>query len=87
MSIMKNIKKLSIKLGPMLLVAALISGCSSYSGQFGCPDARGLNCAPVSIVNAQIDSGAIERVASKAKVCKGGKCYQQNEINIKPELR
>lgn len=84
-----NIKKLvkNIKLGSMLLVTVSMSGCSTYSSHFGCPDARGLNCTPVSIVNAQIDSGRIESVANQKKRCKGGKCYTQNQGDMKPELK
>ena len=84
-----NIKKLvqNIKLGSMLLIAVSISGCTTYSSHFGCPDARGLNCTPVSIVNAQIDSGRIESVTSQKKRCKGGKCYTQNQDDMKPELK
>ena len=86
---MKNIKKRikNIKLGSMLLIAVSISGCSSYSNHFGCPDARGLNCAPVSLVNEQIDSGKIESVTNKKKRCRGGKCYTQNQDDMKPELK
>lgn len=71
----------------MLLIAVSMSGCSTYSSHFGCPDARGLNCTPVSIVNAQIDSGRIESVANQKKRCKGGKCYTQNQDDMKPELK
>lgn len=86
---MKNIKKLvkNIKLGSMLLIAFSISGCSTYSSHFGCPDARGLNCMPVSLVNAQIDSGQIERVVKQKQRCKGGKCYTQDQNDMKPELK
>lgn len=86
---MKNIKKRvkSIKLGLMLLIAVSVSGCSSYSSNFGCPDARGLNCMPVSLVNAQIDSGQIESVSKQEKRCKGSKCYTQNQDDMKPELK
>jgi hypothetical protein len=86
---MQNIKKLvkNIKLGSMLLIAFSISGCSTYSSNFGCPDARGLNCMPVSLVNAQIDSGRIENITKQKKRCKGGKCYTQNQNDMKPELK
>ncbi|WP_256621656.1 hypothetical protein [Rickettsia sp. TH2014] len=86
---MMNIKKLVQNKRPwsMLLIAVSMSGCSTYSSHFGCPDARGLNCAPVSIVNAQIDSGRIESVANQKKRCKGGKCYTQNQDDMKPELK
>ncbi|MCX4084726.1 hypothetical protein N7281_07930 [Rickettsia hoogstraalii] len=86
---MKNIKTLvkNIKLGSMLLIAVSISGCSTYNSNFGCPDARGLNCMPVSLVNAQIDSGQIESVSKQKKRCKGGKCYTQNQDDMKPELK
>jgi len=84
-----NIKKLgkNIKLWLMLLIAVSMSSCSTYSSHFGCPDARGLNCTPVSIVNAQIDSGRIESVTNQKKRCKGGKCYTQNQDDMKPELK
>jgi len=84
-----NIKKLvqNKRLWSMLLIAVSMSGCSTYSSHFGCPDARGLNCTPVSIVNAQIDSGRIESVANQKKRCKGGKCYTQNQDDMKPELK
>ncbi len=84
-----NIKKLvqNKRLWSMFLIAVSMSGCSTYSSHFGCPDARGLNCTPVSIVNAQIDSGRIESVANKKKRCKGGKCYTQNQDDMKPELK
>jgi hypothetical protein len=86
---MMNIKKLvqNKRLWSMLLIAVSMSGCSTYSSHFGCPDARGLNCTPVSIVNAQIDSGRIESVANQKKRCKGGKCYTQNQDDMKPELK
>lgn len=86
---MKNIKKLvkNIKLGSMLLVAFGISGCSTYSSHFGCPDSKGLNCTPVSMVNAQIDSGRIESVTNQKKRCRGGKCSMQNQNDMKPELK
>lgn len=86
---MKNIKKLvkNINLGSMLLIAVSMSGCTTYSSHFGCPDARGLNCTPVSIVNAQIDSGMIESVTKQKKKCRGGKCYTQNQNDMKPELK
>nr|AKS10397.1 hypothetical protein REIP_p495 [Rickettsia endosymbiont of Ixodes pacificus] len=85
---MKNIKKLlkQFKLGSMLLIAVSISGCSTYSSHFGCPDSKGLNCMPVSMVNEQIDSGRIESVTNQKKRCRGGKCYvRQNDM--KPELK
>lgn len=86
---MKIIKKLvkNIKLGSMLLIAVIMSGCTTYSSHFGCPDARGLNCIPVSLVNEQIDNGQIENVAKQKKRCKGGKCYTQNQDDMKPELK
>lgn len=71
----------------MLLVVVSISGCSTYSSHFGCPDARGLNCMPVSVVNEQIDSGKIESVTNHKKKCKGGRCGAQNQDDIKPELK
>ncbi|XVN40854.1 MAG: hypothetical protein RCO49_09010 [Rickettsia endosymbiont of Argas persicus] len=86
---MKNIKKLTtiIKLGTILIVTISMSGCSTYSSHFGCPDARGLNCTPVSIVNAQIDSGKIESVTNQRKKCRGGRYNVLNQDDMKPELK
>jgi hypothetical protein len=77
---------------PMLimLLSGMLTGCSNYSSSFSCPDASGLNCMPVSLVDRQIDSGEIERVGRKLK-CRGGKCsstaFKGAKDEIKPELR
>lgn len=89
---MKNIKKLvkNIKLGSMLLIAFSISGCSTYSSHFGCPDARGLNCMSVSLVNEQIDSGRIENIAKQRMKCrdsKANRCSVLQQDDMKPELK
>ncbi len=89
---MKSIKKRvkHIKLGSMLLIAFSISGCSTYSSHFGCPDARGLNCMPVSLVNEQIDSGQIESVAKQRAKCRGSRanrCGVLQQDDMKPELK
>ncbi|MCZ6903831.1 MAG: hypothetical protein O7C58_07780 [Rickettsia endosymbiont of Ixodes persulcatus] len=42
---------------------------------------------PVSIVNAQIDSGRIESVTNQKKRCRGGKCSVLNQDDMKPVLK
>ena len=61
-----------------------LSGCGAYSSTFNCPDARGLRCRSLSIVDAQIDSGEIETVYKPQ--CKGMFCKNKNTNDIKPAL-
>ena len=70
----------------MLLSLILnLAGCRSYSSSFSCPDARGLDCMSVSMVNQRIDSGEIEEVelAVDNNRCKGANCknkaYRANQ--------
>ncbi len=37
----------------------VLSGCSTYSSNFGCGDALGASCQPVSVVDQMIDNGKI----------------------------
>jgi hypothetical protein len=55
------------------LIAVSLVGCAVYNSSFGCPDAKGLNCRPVSLVDRQISSGEIEEVEFgnyRGKSCK-----------------
>lgn len=47
----------------LLIVATLmLQGCSSYRSNFGCPDCKGYNCMPLSVVDQKIDNGQIEEL-------------------------
>jgi len=68
----------------MMLVSLIVSGCKVYGTSFSCPDARGLNCMPVSMVDQRIDSGEIEEVEQSN--CKGKNCKNKN-VEIKPSIK
>lgn len=42
----------------IMLVIALLSGCSSYNNAFECKLGKGVNCTSVSKINSMVDSGA-----------------------------
>ncbi|NRB10191.1 MAG: hypothetical protein HRU35_01030 [Rickettsiaceae bacterium] len=43
----------------ILLLSLPLSGCSTYSSSFGCGDAKGASCRPISVVDQMIDNGEI----------------------------
>jgi hypothetical protein len=69
----------------IMLLSGVLSSCSNYSSAFGCRDARGLNCVPLSQVDRQIDSGEIERIGKRRK-CKGSYCATTLNHSIKHKL-
>jgi len=69
----------------LLLTLLTLSGCAGYGSSFTCPDASGLTCAPVSVVDQRIDSGEIIEV-EKNKKCKGKFCKDKSE-EIKPDIK
>jgi hypothetical protein len=69
-----------------LLSLLCLSSCAGYSASFGCPDAQGMTCRPMSVVDRAINSGEIETVELKAK-CKGKNCSKQQLTTAKPELK
>ncbi len=79
-----KIRKAFIKSSSLLLLLSL-SGCAGYGSSFTCPDANGLYCAPVSVVDQRIDSGEIIEV-QKSKKCKGRNC-RSNPDDIKPDIK
>lgn len=42
----------------LMIVIALLSGCSSYNNTFECKVGKGINCTAVSKINRMVDSGA-----------------------------
>ena len=46
----------------LLFAAFILQGCSSYRANFGCPDAKGYQCMPLSLVDKKIDNGQIEEL-------------------------
>jgi type IV conjugative transfer system lipoprotein TraV len=57
----------------MVVIIALLSGCSSYNNAFECKLGKGVNCTSVSKINSMVDSGAFndsEKHASNNKIKK-----------------
>ena len=66
---------------------ASLSSCSLYSSSFGCKDARGLNCLPLSSVDKRISSGEIGEVELRAAAkCRGRNCLAK-ELQGRPALK
>jgi hypothetical protein len=57
-----------------IVMALILSSCSTYSGKFICPDSLGANCVMMSRVDQMIDSGEINEIYSQGKKCKNGSC-------------
>lgn len=55
----------------VVLLSAALQSCSSYSSAFSCPDAKGLNCMPMRVVDIKIDNGEVEDLE---QICRGKKC-------------
>ncbi len=45
-----------------VLLVVMLSSCSSYSSKFPCPEARGVICTPLRVVDEMISTGRIEEV-------------------------
>lgn len=66
---------------PLLVIT--LSSCSTYSSSFGCGDALGANCQPISVVDQMIDNGEILELHHKK--CRHRKCktISMPELNNK----
>ena len=42
----------------LLVMLAVLSGCSNYSGSFACKPSKGVSCTSVSKINSMVDRGA-----------------------------
>ncbi len=70
-----------------LALLASLSSCSLYSSSFGCKDARGLDCLPLSSVDKRISSGEIAEVELRATAkCRGRSCLAK-ELQGRPALK
>lgn len=78
--------KASAKLASSLLLIALLTGCSTYSGKFTCGDSRGAPCVMLSEIDKKINSGEIVEVY-KDKKCKSGKCSKDLNSLSEPKLK
>jgi hypothetical protein len=63
----------------LLLLSFIVSGCTTYSKDFKCRDARGVGCTMMREIDNQIESGKIEEAymdkKSRSKCSgKNGKC-------------
>jgi len=61
-----------------LAVTLALSGCSSYSSSFSCPDAKGLNCLPMRLVDQKIDNGEVKELEQFN--CRGKKCKLPQQL-------
>lgn len=79
---MQNIYKL-LSLG----IVVLLSGCSTYSNQFSCSDAKGAYCLSMEKVDRLIASGEIDRFNEDQHRHKS-KTYlaQKGEENLSPKM-
>lgn len=89
--------KLMNRIMPIMVLGAMLvlQGCSSYSSSFSCPDARGLNCLPMRLVDQKIDNREVadlEQFNYKGRKCKVTKqlpplqIEELNRVEIDDEL-
>jgi hypothetical protein len=55
-----------------LLIILPLTGCTTYSSKFICPDARGLNCEMLRSVDQKITTGEIDNFY----ICRSKKCLK-----------
>lgn len=54
----------------IIIVIALLSGCSNYNDAFECKVGKGVNCTSVSKINSMVDSGTFNEANSNLAVNK-----------------
>lgn len=54
----------------IIIVIALLSGCSNYNDAFECKVGKGVNCISVSKINSMVDSGTFNETNSNLAVNK-----------------
>ena len=45
-----------------IIFSFALQGCSTYKANFACPECKGYNCMPLSVVDQKIDNGQIEEL-------------------------
>jgi hypothetical protein len=74
----------------LAILITFLSGCSTYSNKWSCPDSNGLGCEMLRSIDKKIDSGEISEVYArkcKGKYCKEGAIEPSKEgLNAKKYL-
>lgn len=63
----------------LLVMLAILSGCSNYSGSFACKPSKGVSCTSVSKINSMVDRGAFNQSSLDGH----NKKLKKETINVK----
>lgn len=62
----------------IVILASILSACTSYKSSFSCPSSKGAHCMPMDMVDNMISNGQIEEYNEKHRKrnCNKSRCYQ-----------